>query len=91
MTSRVALGSSSRNLSLVSSPAFVLRTAIITCAPLFANTLAVSFPTPLVAPVVQFFWYSFRFIDLIYIILNAQTINNGDLTSEFKWKDFKFL
>ncbi len=91
MTSRVALGSSSRNLSLVSSPAFVLRTAIITCAPLFANTLAVSFPTPLVAPVVQFFWYSFRFIDLIYIILNAQPINNGDLTSEFKWKDFKFL
>ncbi len=91
MTSRVALGSSSRNLSLVSSPAFVLRTAIITCAPLFANTLAVSFPIPLVAPVVQFFWYSFRFIDLIYIILNAQPINNGDLTSEFKWKDFKFL
>jgi hypothetical protein len=28
---------------------------------------------------------------LICIILNAQPVNNGDLTSEFKWKDFKFL
>jgi len=55
MTSTIAFGVSSKNLCFISSPSFVLRTAIITCAPFFANTLAVSLPIPLVAPTIFVF------------------------------------